>query len=256
MQRYLNHLLADVEAATRNAPAASTYRFRHPFDDDDEREGPALQLRYVGLSELFGLASGIFPPAERLTKDQITTLLSAIEALWRAWNVEWDCPPRLTARRRYTVMIERMEHEPVQYNHEFGASVDFCEHRADGICPFSDRSQCWCDELDACARQDMEIWESARDLNDNIETPASPLLDFHRWTNKDRSAIPPWELDESRDRWQQFFNDDEALAWLYFFDPLRASELHNETPEPSPEDFEDFDWFSDPDEDSGTILPF
>ena len=255
MQRYLTHLLADLEAATRNAPAASTYRFRHPFDDDDERNAPSYQLRYVRLSELFGLAPGIFPPSEKLTKDHITALLTAIETLWRAWNVDWECPPRLTARRRYTIMVDRMENDSVQYNHEFGASINFCDHRTEGHCPFSDHAQCWCDELDACARHDYEIWQDAHELDDFSERKQSPTEDFRRWLDNGAADLPPWDIDASADRWQKFMGDDESLAWLYFYDPQRSNEMTDEGPEPSPEDFEDFEWHSDDDEDYDE-LPF
>ena len=254
MQRYLTHLLADLETATRNAPVTSTYRFRHPFDDDEEREAPGYQLRYVRLCELFGLAPGIFPPSERLTRDQISALLTAIETLWRAWNLDWDCPPRLTARRRYTIMVERMEQESVRYNHELGGTINFCDHRAEGGCPFSDRSQCWCDELDACARHDLEIWQSAHDLDETTEKRTSPVEDFRRWLDDGASELPPWEIEEKEERWQQFADDSEALAWLYFYDPKRGLEMTSETPEPAPEDFDDFEWH-DEDEDYGD-LPF
>ncbi len=253
MQRYLSHLLADLETATRNAPVASTYRFRHPFDDD-ERDAPSYQLRFVRLNELFGLSVGIFPPSERLTKEQITALLTAIETLWRAWSVDWDCPPRLTARRRYAIMVERMEQETVRYNHEFGATINFCDRRADGICPFSDKNQCWCDELDACARHDLEVWESARDLDEAAEWKPSPVEDLRRWLDDGQSDLPPWDIDLSRERWQQFMADD-SIAWLYFYDPRRGLDMADEIPEPSPEDFDDFEWHDDDSEDYGE-LPF
>lgn len=260
MQRYLTHLLADLETATRNAPASSPYRFRHPFDEDEERGFPAYQLRYVRLCDLFGLHDGIFPPSERLTKDQLSALLTAIEILWRAWNVSWDCPPRLTARRRYAIMVERMEQEPVHYNPELGASINFCDRRADGICPFSDHNQCWCDELDACARHDLEIWEDAHDLDDFSEKKISPVEEFRRWLDSGPSGLSPWDVDENRQRWRQFMPEDHlSIAWLYFFDPQRQMALNDEAPEPSPEDFEDFDWmddeFDDDDDDYGE-MPF
>ncbi len=178
-----------------------------------------------------------------------------METLWRAWSVDWECPPRLTARRRYTIMVERMEQETVRYNHEYGASINFCDRRADGICPFNDGSQCWCDELDACARHDLEIWESARDIDDFSEKPPSPVEEFLRWLDDGQSDLSPWEIDESRLRWQRFTADEEALGWLYFYDPRRNVEMSNEEPEPQPGDFDDFEWHDDEDEDYGE-LPF
>ncbi len=248
MQRYLIHLLADLETATRSAPASSTYRFRHPFDDDAERDSPAYQIRFVRMCDLFGLSPGIFPPSERLTKDQLSALLTAIETLWRAWHIRWDCPPRLTARRRYAEMVERMEQDAVPYHHEDGTEINFCDHREDGVCPFSDRSQCWCEELDACARHDLEIWEKAHELDECTGTGSSPVEELRRWLDDGEEDLPPWEADEDRERWQQFTADDDAMAWLFFYDPRRGQALMDEIPEPSPEDFEDFEWF-DEDED-------
>lgn len=259
MQRYLNHLLADLETATRNAPATSLYRFRHPFDSEEERDTSAMQVRYVRLCDLFGLSPGIFPPSERLTKDQVATLLSAIERLWRAWNIDWDCPPRLTARRRYTVMVERMEQDPVRYSHEFGTTINFCDRRAEGGCPFGEGAPCWCDELEACARHDQETWEHATELDFSADKPVSPVEELRRWLNNEPSnPLPIWMDDDEEDdyRWKQLTSDSEALAWLFFYDPQRARELQDEHPEPSPEDFEDFDWYPDDDEEDYGELPF
>jgi hypothetical protein len=256
MQRYLTHLLADLETATRNAPAVSTYRFRHPFDDIEDGDAPAYQSRFVRLCDLFGLAPGIFPPSERLTKDQLTALLTAIEALWHAWNVSWECPARLTARRRYAIMVERMEQDSVRYNHEFGATVDFCDCRADGQCPFADRNQCWCEELEACAKHDLEIWENAHELDeldDFTEYKPNPVQEFREWLDDDDDILFPWEVDEERERWQAFMPKDETEGWLFFYDPARGRALNDETPEPSPEDFDDFEWLDE--EDYGE-LPF
>lgn len=259
MQRYLNHLLADLEMAIRNAPATSLYRFRHPFDSEEDRDASSMQVRYVRLCDLFGLSPGIFPPSERLTKEQVANLLGAIERLWRAWNIDWDCPPRLTARRRYTVMVERMEHDPVRYSHEYGATINFCDHRADGNCPFGDSAPCWCNELEACAQHDQETWELATDLDFDADAPASPVEELYRWLDEDHSDIPIWISGEENDsRWKQFTNDSESLAWLFFYDPQRARELQDEDEQlkSTSEDFEDFDWLPDDDEDDYGELPF
>ncbi len=251
MQRYLNHLLADLETATRNAPVSSSYRFRHPFEDD-ERELPVYQSRFTRLFELFSLGQGIFPPSERLTKDQVSLLLTAIETLWRAWTIHWDCPPSLTARRRYTVMVERMEQDPIQYNYEFGANINFCDHRDEGKCPFSDKGQCWCEELDACARHDFEIWENAHEFEGYSEDTPASIDEFHRWLNKDNANRPPWEINEDQERWNAFFPEDDSMAWLFFYDRSRNSDAEEANPiMPAPEDFEDFDWYDDEED-----LPF
>lgn len=248
MKRYIAQLLTDLESATRNAPASSSYRFQHPFEEDD-LDLSNYQLRYTRLNELFGLQSGIFPPSERLTKDHLSSLLTAIENLWRAWSISWDCPPRLSARRRYTIMVERMEKDSVKYHYELGADINFCDRRADGQCPFGDHRQCWCIELDASVQHDLDILESSRDFGIEVPEHKSPLDELQQWLHQHKPELPPWELDDQTDNWQQLTDSDENLAWLFFYDAGHANFSEPEAdPEPTPEDFEDFDWHSDADE--------
>ncbi len=249
MQRYVTQLLTDLETATRNAPASSTYRFRHPFDNDDERDAPAYQLRYVHLNELFGLPTGIFPPSERLTKEQLTALLTAIENLWRAWTVSWDCPPRLTARRRYTVMVEILEQDSIPYNYESGAAINFCSRRGEKTCPFGDSGQCWCDELDACVQHDMDTWEDGLEFQDIAPRTSSPVEELRKWLDADKPDLSPWEIDEQPDHWNELMHDEDNLTWLFFYDQHRNQDLDEAAEDqPSPEDYEDFDWHSEEDE--------
>jgi hypothetical protein len=256
MQRYTTQLLTDLETAIRNAPASSNYRFRFPFSNDDEGEDQHYQLRYIRLNELFGLPPGIFPPSERLTKTQLTALLTAIEGLWRAWAIRWDCPPRLTARRRYTVMVEMMELDPLPYNYELGATINFCARRAENQCPFSDRSQCWCDEMDACVQHDLDIFENSTEFQD-IERPGkAPMEELRQWLDDGKPELPPWEIDETPDQWKDLLQDEDSFSWLFFYDPRRNQEPVDEADQVhSPEDYEDFEWHSE-DEDEFDDLPF
>lgn len=254
MQRYLNQLLADLETATRHAPDASTYRFVSHFRDDDDESSRVLQSKFVRLCDLFGLAPDVFPPVERLTKSQVTSLLTAIENLWRAWHISWECPSRLTARRRYTIMVERMSRDTVRYNYDYGAEIDFCDRRAEGQCPFDDQSQCFCKELEAATRA-AENWEPTNWDDDEMlaaESAESPAQALHRWLHDD-DEFAPWDVDEDRERWRQFVAEEEMLAWLYFYQPQRDEA---DEPEISPEDFDDFEWGSSSAYDDDFDLPF
>lgn len=250
MQRYLNQLLADLETATRHAPEASSYRFVSRFrDDDDDDFGSVLRAQLVRLTDLFGLAPDVFPPVERLTKAQVASLLTAIENLWQAWRISWECPPRLTARRRYAIMVERMTTETVPYSYDLGAEINFCDHRAEGQCPFSDPELCWCKALDEAALH-REFDMDELDASDKAEESPSEAL--NRWLRGDED-FAPWDYDEDRARWQQFVAEEDMMAWLYFYQPQRAEDA-GEEPEPSPEDFEDFEWGNPYDDDFD--LPF
>jgi hypothetical protein len=244
MQRYLLQLLADLETAARNAPAASTYSFLSSPFDEEESETAAFYVRLVRLYELFELSPDAFPPVDRLTKLQVAELLTAFEKLWRAWHIAWECPPRLSARRRYAVMVDWMRREVVRYHPDRGASIDFCEHRQQGACPFGEGGKCWCEEMEASVRHDLESWEHTRveRLAEELR-PSSPVEEFYNWLQADDCDDDyPWEDEAEGQRFRQFMMAEDPNAWLYFYRPEVSAELLGEEPVTTPEDFEDFDW--------------
>ncbi len=256
MKRYLAHLLADLETAVRHAPEPSSYAFRSPFRDDDDTRTDGLHVRYVRLCDLFGLQPDAFPPVERLTKTHVTDLLNALEKLWRAWHITWNCPSRLTARPRYTLMVEWMYRETVSYHPDFGAEIDFCCYREQGICPMGNAGNCFCKEVEDIARQDVEAWEEFH-REQTKESEPSPVQEFYNWLRADEPSEFDWDLDEEQEAWKKFTADEDAMAWLYFYRPDMNAELQGDEPEPSPEDFDDFDWMDDSDYlDDDFPLPF
>ena len=248
MQRYLTHLLADLEAATRNAPAASTYSFLSAPFEEEESENTALYVRLVRLCDLFELSPDAFPPVDRLAKVQVAELLTAFEKLWRAWHISWECPPRLSARRRYTVMVDWMRGEAVRYHPDRGASIDFCEHRQqENGCPFGAAGKCWCEEMEDSVRHDLESWEQTRveRLAEN-HRPSSPVEEFYNWLQADDcDENYQWEEEDQGQRFRQFMTAEDPHAWLYFYRPEISAELLGEEPNFAPEDYEDFDWQDD-----------
>jgi hypothetical protein len=244
MQRYLIQLMADLENATRLAPVANSYSFLSSSFEDEEGDSGAMYVRLLRLCDLFELSPDAFPPVERLTKVQVADVLNALEKLWRAWQISWECPPRLSARRRYSVMVEWMRREGVRYHPDRGASLDFCEHREQGGCPFGNAEKCWCAEIEASARHDLEIWEQARTEYDENGGPSlGPVDDFFNWLNADGpSSANAWDEEEEEQRWRPFMVDEDSNDWLYFYRPEMNASLLGEEPLPSPEDFDDFDW--------------
>lgn len=248
MQRYLNQLLADIEMAIRSAPEHISRRVVQRFRDDEDFEDERLArhaAKSVRLSDLFGLNRYAFPPSEKLTKKQLSSLLTNIENLWKAWNIRWVAPPRLTARPRYTFMVEKMTADILSYDYEFGAKIDFCADKFINKCPFGDENLCYCKEVEASAAVFVETWEDDRvnrfldsDFQGYSESPAQ-ILD--RWLRGDDPKLDPWLDDEDRERWTEFMAEEEMLTWLYFYQP-RHPEIFEDEEITSPEDFEDFDW--------------
>jgi hypothetical protein len=258
MKRYLAQLLADLETAARLAPEPSSYAFRMPFrdDDDDDTRTDGLHVRYVRLSDLFGLPPDAFPPVERLTKAQVTDLLNALESLWRAWHISWECPSRLTARPRYTLMVDWMYRETVAYHHDFGAEINFCCYREQGGCPLGGGENCFCQEVEDIAQSSVDAWEEYH-RSQMEEPPISPVQEFYDWLRQDEPSEFDWDVDEEREAWRKFTVEEDMMAWLYFYRPDVSAELQGDEPEPSPEDFDDFDWYDfRNDKDDEFPLPF
>lgn len=256
MQRYVVQLLADLEMAARHAPTVGAYAMRPPFfEEDEDHLEPRYQVTMLRLCDLFGLTAGVFPPQERLTKSQVTKLLTSIEALWRSWGINWTCPRQLSARRRYTVMTEHMQNELVGYHPDYGADVDFCARHAEHICPFGENGECRCRQADEDARRFVEDWESEH-YEETLPGTLSPSQEFQNWLTKDEPCELDWDYDQERAHWRRFAADEEQLAWLYFYRPDFNAELRGEDPEPAPDDFDDFDWDHDPDFREGIDLPF
>jgi len=256
MKRYLAQLLADLEAATRLAPGPGSFAYRSPFpEDEDDQRFQGMHARYVRLCELFGLAPHAFPPVERLTKVQVKDLLTAIETLWRAWRISWECPARVSARQRYTLMVDWMYRETVRYHHDLGAEIDFCCYREQGKCPLGENGACQCREIEDAARHDVETWEEFhREQQESARI--SPVDEFYRWLRQDEPSDFEWDYDEGRDRWRQFFAEEDLHAWLYFYRPDANTELPREEQEPAPDDFDDFDWDDPRGYDDDITLPF
>lgn len=245
MHRYLAHLLADLETAIRNAPVASSYSsFSTPFEEE-ELESYLFLTRLLRLCDLFEISPDAFPPIDRLNKSQVSDLLFAFEKLWRAWRIEWTCPPRLTARRRYVVMTEVMRHEIIPYHPDRGARIDFCEAQSLGGCPFGEGNSCWCEEIEA-SKNDINGWEASQ--TSQSERPASPVEEFYNWLQHEDGSMEhyPWEEDDPDHLYRNFLIAEDPNAWLFFFRPDIGSKLSGEAEDDAVEDFDDFDWDDHP----------
>jgi hypothetical protein len=271
MQRYINQVLADLEVATSNAPEVSSFRYVPRFmDEDDEEEKNFVNTKNILLYELFGIGVDIFPPVERLTRSQVVAFLTAFEKLWKAWNITWQCPPQLTARKIYTIMASKMSTFKVDYSQEEGGVVDFCEGRTSKTCMFGDINDCQCLLIEKIKNEDESLFitgnenektsvhtdwfKGEADMMVEIEKSAEGILALHRWFFGEEDGIfNPWEEDEAEEKWHEFVDtDEESVSWLYFF---QKEDDYEDEFDINPEDFEDFEWNSDP-YDGDYDLPF
>lgn len=210
------------------------------FEEDTEDLSLSFAPQRVQLCDLFGLHAQAFPPEQRLNRSQITALLKAIERLWSAYQISWDMPYGLSARRRYVVMAEKMQFATIDYAVGKSTEIDFCTVRKQ--CPFGEGGVCTCREVERSVERDLLAWEN-RDITTSEQEPySSPLEEMRRWIN-DGKDVPPWFLDEKDERWNAFKDNKEQLEWLYFFRPEGRKEQDQYPYELDDDtDFEDFDW--------------
>ncbi|MCB9316471.1 MAG: hypothetical protein H6569_10060 [Lewinellaceae bacterium] len=95
----------------------------------------------------------------------------------------------------------------------------------------------------------MDTWEDGLEFQDVAPRTSSPLEELREWLDTDKPELSPWEIDEQADQWGELMDDEESLTWLFFYDQHRNQDPEEATEEqPSPEDYEDFDWHSEEDE--------
>ncbi|MCC6411797.1 MAG: hypothetical protein IT270_09060 [Saprospiraceae bacterium] len=242
MQRYVNQLLADIETATRHAPASSSYSFlQHPFDDEDGSNDRAHYTRLLKLGDHTGVPAEMFPPVERLKNNHVKDLLTALEGLWQAWRVHWHCPNGLRARKRYTVMVAWMDRSDVAYHVDLGASIDFCADRESQGCPFGEEGSCKC-AINEAQQREIENWQPPGMEPDK---PMSPSEELNQWLQGDKMPYLPWMEEDDQERYDKFMTEEDMLTWLYFYRPHWNGGMPPDESHDDPSDYEDFDWRDD-----------
>lgn len=144
MQNYLQHLIADMRRAARNLPVKPYY------DIPPEAEGIAYVIEWENaeakpMQEWFGIAKENFPPAEKLTDEQITLMVDELLRLWEAYRFYPNLPENLPAKIAYKVLVDFLEKD-IAWVSEGEGFVELCDYDPQ-TCPFP-REFCWCKDLE------------------------------------------------------------------------------------------------------------
>jgi hypothetical protein len=159
MKRYLQQLHSDIELAIQQAPPPTEPGSIPNFYDEDT-DFEMSTRRPVRLCELFQIVPEAFPPEKMLSDEQLQRLLSAINNLWKAWNLFWEMPLYLSDRKKYTAMVREMGGEPIKWTPERGGEVIICRFEQGGSCPFGpENSFCFCQNIEESIQEEMAIWE-------------------------------------------------------------------------------------------------
>ena len=138
LQRYINQLLVDIEVATKNVPEPW-----YPLEEEADEEFGVLpwmedpeNAPTKSLEEWTNLKKEQFPPENRLTDSQVSSLLSAIKHMLDVYNCSAVFQIEVPERIQYRVIRERFQQEVpmLKANYFF---FEFCDKKGT-----PDRSQC------------------------------------------------------------------------------------------------------------------
>ena len=132
MEKYVLQLIQSINNAHRLAPTAQV---PHVFSFEEEME--AVEKWVSGddsppsLSYKCGLNPDQFPPPEKLTEDQMITIMDAFQEMLGSWNLLMDFPTTLPVSRAYPLMITLLDKE-AWYLPGGTLVFDFCDGYAPG----------------------------------------------------------------------------------------------------------------------------
>ncbi|MBE9468106.1 MAG: hypothetical protein IMY72_07280 [Bacteroidetes bacterium] len=133
MKRYLNQLIEDMHNAAKNLP-------EKPYLEISEAE-ECLRgcMEYEStepkpMQEWFGIKKISFPPAEKLSKDELKLMVEEILKLWDAYNFDAVLPEGVPDELAYKMLVNNFD-QPVVWVSEGTCGIEFCEYDEDN-CPF------------------------------------------------------------------------------------------------------------------------
>lgn len=143
MQNYIPQLIEDIKKAAKNLPVKPYY------DIPPEAEGIEYVIEWENaepkpMQEWFGIDKANFPPAGKLTKDELELLVQEIIKLWNAYNFDAVLPENLPADIAYTILVNYFD-KPVAWVSEGIINIEFCDYEPEN-CPFTEE-YCMCKDF-------------------------------------------------------------------------------------------------------------
>jgi hypothetical protein len=188
MQKYVEQLVADLDAAKANRPEKPNVRVLYP-------DHPALDygLDYIAewecapqipMNDLFGIDAVVFPDAERLTDAQVEQLVDAILSLWGYYNFAADVYDDVPIHLVYKALVNKWKNKPVQYVSEGVSHLEFCDYEPER-CPWG---------MEYCRCKDFE--DDDMDMEKYKMTPEQEA-EWEKGVRPGGSWINPKLLDEN-----------------------------------------------------------
>lgn len=138
MEKHVTLLIEKIrESALNSNKSQKTGQIESADDEIPDMEGSEEKPMHIW----FGLDPALFPSSEQLSDDQIELLTGELYRLWEAYHFWPDFPELLPQRRRYELMVRKLQAE-VEYWPVGTWFIEFCEYDPEN-CPFGEE-YCWC----------------------------------------------------------------------------------------------------------------
>lgn len=129
------------------------------LSEDDECLRGVIEYESIEpkpMQEWFGIDKANFPPAEKLSNDELELMVKEIITLWHAYNFDPVLPKNLPARIAYQTLVSYFD-KPVTWVSEGIIGVEFCEYDPKN-CPFPSE-YCMCKDFENDINSDGENFE-------------------------------------------------------------------------------------------------
>ena len=131
MQTYITQLIEDLTAA-QNKEHISTPENFEDYIDEVERylSGDGEQ----SIRDIIGIQEECFPPADRLTQQQLKTVSDAYMECIESWNICIDLPDNLPVSLKYTLLTGTLKQKVVVMDSGV-THLELCNYESES-CPF------------------------------------------------------------------------------------------------------------------------
>ena len=190
MKTYIQQLIRDLESA------------RH-FTHGGANLGKTSMERLSGLKKL------CFPPAEKLSREQLQNLIDAMVALWESQNYMVNLPHELPVERKYQKLLDKWTDE-IEYHESSLTGLMFCPENLDD-----------CDMREFCGHcyevgvDDIPVYNGIYDDDGNkIDRSSLPIPDL--CLSCENFLDDDWEANVLCDLSRADWNEEEAFqcgAW-------------------------------------------
>ena len=133
MKKYITQLIEDMHKAAENLPVKP---YLEIYEDEECLRG-CMEYESTEpkpMQEWFGIDKANFPPAEKLSKDELKLMVKEIIQLWNAYNFDAVLPEGVPDELAYKALVNNFD-QPVVWVSEGTCGIEFCEYDEDN-CPF------------------------------------------------------------------------------------------------------------------------